>query len=485
MPGQNRKIVVVGAGIGGVAVAALLQNKGHQVTLLERNAFTGGRCTSFRRDGFVVDSAFHMFSFGDSGPHGEINRRLRGDLQWNVHRTMGTARMDGRGWVRIPISIPGFIPEWGPAFAKGTIRPKVFDGLRHTLRNFGVMELARTLYKMLMTDELFLQSLNDMTMYDFLMRLTEDPVLHRPWAFLSLLATVVPYTEVSAGELIWCTLSSYKRKSLGVPVGGSKEVAGSFARAFRRDGGEMRLGCEVRRILVENGKARGVETSEGEEIRADLVISNAGIHRTVELAGEEHFPGEYLSYVKGLRLSYAAVIVKLGFSRRVEGLPPRGFLNMGTMDPPKMLDYIAERAVPEDLPFAAIVPSDWDPNTAPLGKQLAILGTVAPSEVTPENTAYGERLMDRLEEIFYEFFPDARSKVEWRIRNHTGYFASLTGKPTGEVIGLAQCVGQTGVHKPSPLTPVEDLWLVGCDAGARGVGTEQASASALYLSNLI
>lgn len=481
----SKRIVVVGAGIGGAGVAALLQNKGYQVTLLERNGFTGGRCTSFARDGFIVDSAFHMFSLGDSGPHGEINRRIRGDLQWQNYGIMGTARMNGRGFVKIPVSIPGWIPQGASAYIRGVSRPKIFENLRHTLRNFGMAELLQILYKILMIDERFMDSLNDVTMYDFLSRFSEDPVIHRPWAFLSLLATVVPYTEVSAGELIRSTLISYRRKSLGVPIGGSKEIPDSFVRAFKRDGGELRIGCEVGRILVENGRARGVETHEGEEIDADVVISNAGIQRTVELAGEEKFPEEYVSYVKGLKYSYGAVIIKLGLSRRIESLPPRGFFNMSNLDPEELVGYIEKRIVPEDLPFCAIFPSDWDPKAAPLGKQLAILGSMVPNNVTPENTAYGERIKQRLEEIFYEFFPEVRNNVEWRITNDVAHFASLTGKATGEVIGLAQCVGQTGVHKPSPLTPVKDLWLVGCDAGARGVGTEQASASALYVSNLI
>lgn len=481
----SKRIVVVGAGIGGVGVAALLQHKGHHVILLERNDFTGGRCTSFMQDGFIVDSAFHMFSFGDSGPHGEINRRVRGDLQWKVYGTMGTAYMNGRGFVKIPVSIPGWIPQGASAYVRGALRPKIFKNLRHVLRNFGITELIQTLYKILMVDEQFMQSLNDITMYDFLSRISEDPVIHRPWAFLSLLATVVPYTEVSAGELLWSTLSSYRRKSLGVPIGGSKEIPASFIRAFKRDGGEMRLRCGVSRILVENGKVRGVETREGEEINADVVISNAGIQRTVELAGEENFPEEYTSYIKGLRYSYGAVIVKLGLNRKVEGLPPRGFFNMSSLDPEKMVDYIERRYVPDDLPFATIIPSDWDANAAPLGKQLVILGTMVPNEVTPENIEFGERIMDRLESMFYHFFPQVRDNVEWRIKNNVAHFASMAGRERGEVIGLAQCVGQTGVYKPSPLTPVKDLWMVGCDAGARGVGTEQASASALYVSNLI
>ncbi len=75
--------------------------------------------------------------------------------------------------------------------------------------------------------------------------------------------------------------------------------------------------------------------------------------------------------------------------------------------------------------------------------------------------------------------------IEWELTQHIATTASITGKPTGECIGLAQIVGQTGVHKPSPRTPVQDLWLVGADAGGRGVGTENAAMSALCVAALL
>jgi hypothetical protein len=78
-----------------------------------------------------------------------------------------------------------------------------------------------------------------------------------------------------------------------------------------------------------------------------------------------------------------------------------------------------------------------------------------------------------------------REHVIWKERSHVGHVGAITGRETGECIGLAQCVGQVGANKPSPVTPIKDLLIVGCDAGARGVGTEQAGNSALYVANLI
>ncbi|MDQ1247240.1 MAG: hypothetical protein QG597_1610, partial [Actinomycetota bacterium] len=49
-------VVVIGAGMGGMAAAARLSVKGHQVTILEQGGTHGGKLGSFRRDGFVFDT---------------------------------------------------------------------------------------------------------------------------------------------------------------------------------------------------------------------------------------------------------------------------------------------------------------------------------------------------------------------------------------------------------------------------------------------
>jgi phytoene dehydrogenase-like protein len=337
----------------------------------------------------------------------------------------------------------------------------------------------------MMVDENFLASIDDMSMRDFLLKFTEDPQLHGMLANMALLACVLPYQEASAGELFWCFLNSYRKGTMGVPKGGVREISGSFKRAFERDGGVLRLGCEVKRILVEGGRARGVETAEGEVLHADAVICNAGIKRTVEMAGADNFPEEYVSYVKGLRESYAALIVRMALDRRIESIPRYCFLNIPEIEAEHMADYLWDGGVAEDQPFCMVMPSDWDPRTAPPGKQILIAGGMGHPEITPQNLDHCERILDRVEERLFELFPEVEAHVDWKERSSVDKVGAITGKPTGECIGLAQCVGQVGANKPSPLTPVEGLWLVGCDAGARGVGTEQAAGSAIYVANLL
>ncbi len=53
------------------------------------------------------------------------------------------------------------------------------------------------------------------------------------------------------------------------------------------------------------------------------------------------------------------------------------------------------------------------------------------------------------------------------------------GKDFGPAVSTAQTPDQVGARRPPVFTPVPGLYLAGCNAGARGVGTELAAASAM------
>jgi len=84
-----------------------------------------------------------------------------------------------------------------------------------------------------------------------------------------------------------------------------------------------------------------------------------------------------------------------------------------------------------------------------------------------------------------DLFPEIESALLWQSRSTSSDARELTAHHAGECIGLAQTPGQVGNLRPEHRTPVEGLWLVGADVGARGIGTEMASASALSLAEIL
>jgi len=96
-----------------------------------------------------------------------------------------------------------------------------------------------------------------------------------------------------------------------------------------------------------------------------------------------------------------------------------------------------------------------------------------------------EEILERAEGIAVDIFPEIACCVEGKRRLYTSDISRLSGRDTGECIGLAQEVGQSGTSRPHPALAVKGLYLVGSDAGGRGIGTECAADSALYLYNLL
>jgi phytoene dehydrogenase-like protein len=498
---KPNKVIVIGSGIGGSGVAALLQSRGCEVLLLERNPFAGGKCWGFEKDGFVVDSGVHMFSMGPMGPHGEIDRLVGGDMQWvkgnpgsvfHLRDSFDLLQYQSQRDPRTPVQMlkaaageRAYRRGAAQRDASGARVKRAANELHSASARGGVGEMLKTFTKLVSRDEVFFSDLDEISTRDFLCRFTDNELVHINIATCSMILLVIPYTMSSAGELMWCVSNMFSKAWLSVPKGGSREIPGSWLRSFERNGGQLVLGAGVEKILVEDGMATGVLTGDGKEYRADAVISNAGIKKTVEMAGEGSFPSGYTARVRDLVESDSFITVKYGLSRNVVEVKAPCWFNVPNMDPLTMFEYIESGGVPDD-PFLFVpVPTKWDSRMAPLGKQLIIMGVPGPRTADEEGAAHSEKILDRAEERLFELFGQIPGNIEWKMRTHIAQTSQITGKPTGECIGLAQSVGQSGVHKPSVKTPIEGLYLVGCDAGARGVGTEQAAGSALYLAGML
>ena len=180
------------------------------------------------------------------------------------------------------------------------------------------------------------------------------------------------------------------------------------------------------------------------------------------------------------RYSNSYVTVKYALERRVVPYPV--VFHMPHLPADKVFEYMEEETVPQDPYLFMPVPANHDPSLAPDGKQLVIVGTAAPPAASGDLCS---AILDRVHAKVCELYPDLEAAVLWQSRSTYNDAAELTGHRTGEAIGLAQTPGQVGRLRPEMATPVTGLWLVGADAGARGIGTEMAAASALRLADIL
>src|SRR6266581_4671329 len=110
-------VVVVGTGIGGAAVTALLARAGLRVLALEKNPRIGGSCSYYEKRGFHIDYGTHMFTRGPRGPLGAVERRLGVPHGRRIRfvRTPDIAELRAGGVrLRVPAAawrMPGFLVD--------------------------------------------------------------------------------------------------------------------------------------------------------------------------------------------------------------------------------------------------------------------------------------------------------------------------------------------------------------------------------------
>ncbi len=481
-----KKVVVIGSGPGGSSCGALLASRGFDVTLLEQNRFIGGKCSTYEENGFKVDTGIHMFATGPSGPHGQVARELGIDQPWLMRDPSETMWMNEKGFFYLhqKPTTPAALKEVAMANITGKQKVDVLNTLRRSLKSFGFTGLLRELAGVAKALPGIIAKYDDTTTRDFLHLFTDDIGVHRALNCLSMLLLVDPYDKSSAGEFIYSVSGIFRHGTLGVPKGGAIGVPRSFVRALKRDGGRIVLGVAAKEITVEGGRVTGVLGSDGEHYPAEVVVSNAGLKQTVKLAGEKSFPAEYVDYVDGLELSYSWIASKLFLERRVVDLKAPSFFPIPEVDPDEIFAYCDRPGgLPVDPFIFGPIPTEWDATLAPPGHQLIMIGVATSNEVDQEERS--QNMLDIAERKYLSFFPEAEKHLVAKSRITNKDTNRITRKGTGECIGLAQIPGQVGSSKPHPKMPVEGLWAVGCDAGGRGVGTEQGTASGMLVASLV
>lgn len=272
----------------------------------------------------------------------------------------------------------------------------------------------------------------------------------------------------------------------GIVVGGMGAISESIARSAQSAGAQLRLGTEVTRIVVEEGRACGVELAGGEVLRSRVVVSNADPKRTIlGLVGETVAGQEVAASVRKLETAHAtlkfhAAVDELpDFSRHLgEGFEPRLIATIGIgpttayyrRSIQDALDGVVTRCPVIDVQ----IPTVYDRTVAPEGKHIVSMwARFLP--VTPKAGGWdqlrgpvGEQLIDVLTGYAPNF---RRSLVDWLVFTPADierrtYMTDGNFRHTDHVPGqlLAGRLFSRGGHR----TPIPALYM--CGAGTHPGG---------------
>ncbi len=269
-------VVVLGAGLAGLAASYELSRRGLRVTLLEREARVGGMAASWRKGPFWLEFGPHRFHTNDP----ELEAYVTDVLDGAVVRRQRLSRIYLRErFFRYPLEVGDVVSNLDTRVLVAALRDYVASRARELVRplpdahfeNWVLKRFGRTLY------ELFFEAYTSKAWGMPCTEISADWAAQRIsqanlWDTIK--TTVAPPKDGSVRSLVGEFL--YPRR------GGVGQIARKFAEKIREHGGAIKLGSTVRGIDREGDTVRRVHydfLGQREVCEADWVVNTAPIHR--------------------------------------------------------------------------------------------------------------------------------------------------------------------------------------------------------------
>jgi phytoene desaturase len=414
---MTQRALIVGAGPGGLAAAILLARAGIHVKVIERQAFVGGRTSTFEADGFRFDlgPTFFMYPqilqdiFAHAGADlwQEVDL-IRLDPQYRLvfgaggelHATPDIERMAQE------------VARLSPRDA-GSLRRFLADN-RHKLASFkpcleSPFESWRDLFKPQMLRLLPLlrpwRSLDDELMTYF-----RDPRVRLAFSFQSKYLGMSPFRCPSLFSIL-----SFLEYEYGVfhPIGGCGVLMQRMAQVAERLGVELVLDTPVESLILDGQRATGVRTRHG-EYRADAVVLNADFARAMTKLVPNHVRRRWTNRnIAKKKYSCSTFMLYLGIDGCYDDIPHHNiYLSNNYVD--NLEDIETRHVLSADPSFYVQNACVTDPTLAPPG--MSTLYVLVPVTHQHPNVDWQQEGLRFRQQVLRQLAHIGIADVEKRIR---------------------------------------------------------------------
>ena len=482
--------VVIGSGFGGLAAAVRLGARGYRVTVLEKLDAPGGRAYVFRQDGFTFDAGPTIIT----APWlleelwALCGRKLHDDIELKSLSPFYDIRFDDGSvftYSGDPEAMRAQIRKFSPADV-----PRFDRFMRHSKRiydyGFGVLADVpfHSFGTMLMAVPKILLLGGHRTVYGLVSSYLRDPRLRIAISLHPLLIGGNPFSVTA----MYCLINHMEREwGVHFAMGGTGELVKGLVGLIRNQGNSLRCNAEVRRILVEDGRAAGVELADGTRIAADVVVSNADAawtyNKLLPPRGRRRWtPGK----VRRTHYSMGLFVWYFGTNRRFPEVPHHSMV-LGPRYRGLLRDIFKRKTVAKDFSIYLHRPTATDPALAPPGCDTFYALAPVPHleagfdwETGAE--AYRQAVAERLEETV---MPGLReSVVSSRVMTPKD-FESRYNSYLGAGFGPEPLLWQSAWFRPhNSSEEVAGLYMVGASTHP-GAGIPGVIASARVLDKVV
>jgi phytoene desaturase len=485
---KDKKVVVVGGGVAGLATAALLSKDGYKVTVLEKNPFWGGRASVYEEDGFIFDKGPSWYMMPEVFDH--------------YFSLFGKKTEDFYQLKKLEVHYKVFLDD-NKCYT-------IYDNLEKNIALFESIEKGggEKLRKILdQAKFLYEKAMNDLVRLDYssssqILNLSIIRFLFVSKLFKSLhkeiakyfknkdLQKILEFNTVFLGGSPYNTpafylLIAHADFNLGVyyPIGGMYKVVEALLKLCQDNNVTLINNQPVIGYRFENNKIIAVKTSTT-EYPTDIVVFTGDYHFNETKLLPQKLQTYNQSFWGKKTLSPSAFIIYLGIEKKIKDAEHHNlYFNQSWEDGFKSI--YQKRKWPENPSYYVHIPTKTDPGMAPKGcESLMFLVPVAPG--LDDNDDLRERFSKKIIEHFESLIGEKISesiKVK-KIFAHRDFIDQYNAYQ-GSAFGLAHTLLQTAIFRPKNKSKkVKNLYYAGQYTNP-GIGVPPCLISAQITVNLI
>jgi phytoene desaturase len=489
---MKQKIIVIGSGFGGLGAAIRLQAAGHDVEIFEKRDKLGGRAYVYEVNGFKFDGGPTVitapFMFDDlwaaAGKQREDYVQMvpcdpfyrifdhhkrpfdyNGDEAFILDQIAKRNPADGPGYQR-------FMATTKAIFEKGFV--ELAD--KPFLQFMDMLRVAPDLIK--------LQSYK--SVYQYASQFVQDEFLRRCFSFHPLLVGGNPFTAPSIYAMI-----HYLEREWGIHyvMGGTGALVAAMGKLFEDIGGKIHLSRGVDEILIENRRAVGIRTEDGQIHRADSVVSNADVGFTYhKLIKKEHQSLFTRLNMARMKYSMSLFVIYFGTKKqyREHGLAHHNII-LSERYKELLADIFDRKVVADDFSLYLHMPTLTDPSIAPPGCEGFYVLSPVPHQGSGIDWSvkakpYRDAIMQFLED---NYLPDLQSNLIAEHYIDPLHFETELNSWMGSAFSVQPILTQSAWFRPHNRSDdFENLYFVG--AGTHpGAGLPGVLSSSIIVQDLI
>ncbi len=427
-------VCVIGAGVGGLSIASLLTKQGFDVIVYEKSNNVGGRTSSIKFKGHILDNGFHIMPFYKKSAIYEILQTLE------IQNHLKLSKID---------KIDFFSDKKFHKYPKG-----ILDLLSLSLIPFkSRLALLKILLPMAFSSIEQSEKHDDVSLLDSMESLDEKS--RSFFDAVCMLAFADTPDHISLGEFERTIIRANPFKGgtseFAYPSqGGYDSICTLLAKYVKDRGGKIELSNSISKVVVEDGKTIGIIDQKGKFVKTNCVVVSYPAYLALNTIFEEKvFPKYFIEKINQLNKTTAVIEVHFGLDKKLDA---------------RQVVFPVGKYVTKGVFFI----SNITRAVSPPGEHLMIAGTPV-SASDADNTTKIKQVVGEMKKEINQIYPAFENSVIWERPMAWKLVESIVKEP-----------GKVWKNKmPHTTEYVDGLFFVGDSTVSYGIGTDSAAHSTI------